>query len=199
MFFVFLKISDKKPVVKEDYYEIVFSELTLEKKYTVMGDFEVQTIEDDVSDDRISKYKIWYPSQLENDSKKYPLVIMANGTGVPYKKYEAIFNHLASWGFIVVGNDDPSSALGDSSSKTLDYILSLNDDNNNFLYDKIDKDNIGIAGHSQGGCGVINAITKYNNSDMYKVAYTASATTETMIRDWNLDYFEYEIDKVNFL
>ena len=48
-----------------------------------------------------------------------------------------------------------TSALGDSSSKTLDYILSLNDANNNFLYDKIDKDNIGIAGHSQGGCGVI--------------------------------------------
>lgn len=122
---------------------------------------------------------------------------MANGTGVPYKKYEAIFNHLSSWGFIVVGNDDSSSALGDSSSKTLDYILSLNDANNNFLYDKIDKDNIGIAGHSQGRCGVINTITKYNNSGIYKVAYTASATTETMIRDWNLDPFEYEIDKVN--
>lgn len=194
---ILIKIADKQPAVNENYYQNVFSEQNLEKKYTSLGSHKVSSKEFDVLEERVLKYKIWYPSELENNDNQYPLVIMANGTGVPYTKYEAVFNHLASWGFIVIGNDDPSSALGDSTSKTLDYILTLNNDNNSFLYNKIDINNIGVAGHSQGGCGVINAITKYDNSNIYKVAYVASATTETMITNWKLDPFKYDIEKVN--
>lgn len=37
---------------------------------------------------------------------------MVNGTGVYASKYPAVFEHLASWGFIVVGNEDPSTCTG---------------------------------------------------------------------------------------
>ena len=53
--------------------------------------------------------------------KKYPLVLMVNGTGVEYPKYEATFKHLSSWGFIVAGNDDPSTADAISVIGTLKY------------------------------------------------------------------------------
>ena len=43
-----------------------------------------------------------------------------------YAKYEPTLKHLSSWGFIVAGNDDPSTATGDSAVKTLEYILNLN-------------------------------------------------------------------------
>ena len=55
--------------------------------------------------------------------KKYPLVLMVNGTGTEYYKYEPILKHLSSWGFIVAGNDDPSTINEDSAIKTLEYIL----------------------------------------------------------------------------
>ena len=51
---------------------------------------------------------------------------MVNGTGFEYVKYEATFKHLSSWGFIVAGNDDPSTGLGDSTIKALNYMLDLN-------------------------------------------------------------------------
>lgn len=78
----------------------------------------------------------------------------------------------------------------------MEYVLNLNSDENSIFYARIDKDNIGVAGHSQGGCAVLNAITRFGNSDIYKAAYVASATTETMIKNWKLHDFVYQIDKV---
>ena len=70
--------------------------------------------------EKAKKIKVYYPNEMIlYREKKYPIVIMVNGTGVEYPKYEATFNHLSSWGFIVTGNDDPSTCLGGSSVKTL--------------------------------------------------------------------------------
>lgn len=104
------------------------------------------------------------------------MVIMVNGTGVPASKYEAIFDHLASWGFIVVGNEDSESWDGSSTSLSLDFILALNKDSNSILYNKINTDAIGVAGHSQGDVGAINASTNFENSMLFKSIYTASTT-----------------------
>ena len=64
-----------------------------------------------------------------------------------------------------------------SASASLDYILTLNSDSNSKFYGKIDVDNIGIGGHSQGGLGTINAVTAQDNGNRYKVMYAASAPT----------------------
>ena len=56
----------------------------------------------------------------------------------------------ASWGFIVVGNEDENSRTGASTSATLDFMLNLNKDSNSDFYGKIDVNNIGVSGHSQG-------------------------------------------------
>lgn len=57
------------------------------------------------------------------------------------------------------------------------FILTLNSDSNSKFYGKIDIDNIGIGGHSQGGSGTINAVTAQDNGNRYKVMYAASAPT----------------------
>lgn len=101
---------------------------------------------------------------------------MVNGTGVPASKYEAVLEHLATWGFIVIGNEDASSWDGVSSSASLDFLLTLNDSPDSVFYQKIDTNNIGIAGHSQGGVGAINAASVFENSDIYGSVYVASAT-----------------------
>ena len=84
------------------------------------------------------KYEIWYPSNLEQSDQAYPVVVIANGTGMKASKQSAIYEHLASWGFIVAGNEDEHSRTGASSAATLDFILSLNEDPQSIFYDRID-------------------------------------------------------------
>lgn len=130
--------------------------------------------------------------------KKYPLVVMVNGTGVEYPKYEATFKHLSSWGFIVAGNDDPSTCLGDSAIKTLQYMLNLNNQKDSMFFNKIDENQIGISGHSQGGCGVFNAITKHGDlSKYFKCAFASSTTTKSLIEKFKLEPFKYQSEQVN--
>jgi hypothetical protein len=62
--------------------------------------------------------KVYYPNEMIlYPGKKYPLVIMVNGTGVEYPKYEATFKHLSSWGIIVAGNDVLQLLMGIRLSK----------------------------------------------------------------------------------
>jgi len=105
----------------------------------------------------MKKIKVYYPNEMVlYPGKKYPLVVMVNGTGVEYPKYEATFKHLSSWGFIVAGNDDPSTADGNSAIKTSQYMLNLNNQRGSLFFNKIDPEKIGISGHSQGGAGTFN-------------------------------------------
>ncbi len=172
---VFFVWASKQPAVKDNYFDNVKTTAPIEKKYTQKGSYQVSYYEQKANNDKWKKYEVWYPTEMETTDNTYPLVVMVNGTGVPASKYKAIFDHLASWGFIVIGNEDESSGTGESSSASLDYILTLNSDSNSKFYGKIDIDNIGVGGHSQGGLGSINAVTAQDNGNKYKVIYTASA------------------------
>lgn len=173
---ILLFIVSRQPAVGENYFERVKTDKPLEAKYTAKGEYETAYIEFDAENDAYKKYEVWYPAEMKTENKTYPLVIMANGTGVPASKYAAVFEHLASWGFIAAGNEDANSWSGDSSSKSLDYMLVLNADENSLFYQKADTANIGVAGHSQGGVGAVNAVTNQKNGNRYKAIYTASAT-----------------------
>lgn len=171
LFFVW---ASKQPAVKDGYFDSVQTKAELESKYKIKGNYDVSFAE--YENNTYKKIEVWYPSELKNTINKYPLVIMANGTGVPATKYKPIFDHLASWGFIVVGNEDDSSWSGKSSAESLDFILLQNEKSDSVFYQKIDTENIGIAGHSQGGVGTINAVTNQTNGNKYKAMFTASAT-----------------------
>ena len=177
MFILFLLWSGKQPMVKDGYYNDVQTSVPLEQKYTLKGNYEISYYEQDANNKQWKKYEIWYPTEMETSEGTYPLVVMVNGTGVSASKYKPIFEHLASWGFIVIGNEDESAGNGASAAASLDYILWLNSDSNSMFYGKVDVDNIGIGGHSQGGLGTINAVTAQDNGNHYKVMYAASAPT----------------------
>ena len=61
---------------------------------------------------------------------------------------------------------------------------------------KIDLDNIGIGGHSQGGPAVFNMVTNQEHGDMIKTLYAASATSSYHTAIYG-DGWEYDISKVN--
>lgn len=108
---ILLKILSAKPAVSNNYSSKVVATGILEQKYTGNGSSKVGYIEYESDDENIRKIEIWYPKEIENGIDKYPVVIMANGTGVPASKYQAIFNHLASWGFITLMNDQEAKKV----------------------------------------------------------------------------------------
>jgi len=174
---VMLKLLANASMVQSDYYKKTVVSGNLEKKYTALGSYETAYAEYRSNDERVEKYEIWYPRELESSNIKYPVVFVANGTGLAASSYKAFFKHLASWGFIVVGNEDMSSRTGASSESSLMFLLELNKDSNSIFHGKVDTDHIGIGGHSQGGVGAINAVTSQNHGNMYKALYAVSATS----------------------
>lgn len=174
------------PWLSYNYYEDFASNSKLEKKYSGLGNYEVSLVKYKVNDKNIGKVRIWYPKELESTDETYPMIVVVNASNVKALNLKAAFKRLASWGFIVVGNDDSQSGSGETISKTLDYVLNL--DSNSILYDKIDKDNIGITGYSQGGAGAIRAVTEYENSKYYKTIFTGSAAYALLAKNMGWDY-----------
>lgn len=195
LLFIILLIVSSRPI-KDDYYNDIKTSYEIENKYRPLGQYEIDYLKYNIAKDQYKEIIIYFPKNIKNSNIKYPIIIMSNGTGVPYKKYSAIFKHLASWGFIVVGNDDEWSFNGESTIFSLNYILNLNNDKNSIFYNKIDKDNIGVSGHSQGGVAAIHSVYNFSESYLFKTIYAASSPGKSFIKKYNLTTFEYDISKV---
>ena len=185
-------IDSRRPYYKDNYYEDFKSDATLEKKYAGLGNFEVSNVDYKSNNKSIDKFRIWYPTELEKNNKTYPTIIVVNASNTRAMNYEPFFKRLASWGFIVVGNEDSGAGTGETSSITLDYILNI--DSSSVLYGKIDKDNLGIIGYSQGGAGAIRALTMFENGKNYKTIFTGSAAYPLLAKNMG---WEYDATKVN--
>lgn len=187
--------SQEEPSVAADYYQQTPVCGTIEAEYTAMGDYEVSYAEYPALDVLIKQYKVWYPSALEEGSQEWPVVVMANGTGVPASRYEPIFQHLASWGFVVIGNEQQASWQGDGSEGALELLIRLNEDPESAFYQKLDLECVGAAGHSQGAIGAINGVTSQPNGWRYKALYTASTPSSryAMTLNWNYDVSKIQI------
>ena len=176
-----------------DYMTKVATGGELEAKYLAYGTFEVKVVEIDAPEP-MKRYDVFYPSALEEKNDvKFPLVVFVSGTGVGAFRYPTVLKRLASWGFVVVGNQDPSTFNGNSTDQTLAYMLSCNEDKNSVFCGKVDANRIGIIGHSQGGVGVFNAITNNEHSALYRCAVSLSPTGEKLA---NAIGMVYDVSKV---
>ncbi|MGN1142349.1 MAG: hypothetical protein ACI4TF_14215 [Oliverpabstia sp.] len=188
----FLIYNSKKPVAPTDYTQTVETGGEIESKYLADGSYEVSCLEEPVLQG-FGKYVTYYPTELENTEKTYPVVVMANGSGCKASKYPAMFKHLASWGFIVIGTEEKYDWNGFASEMCVRHLIRLNEieivnDKDNPLHGKIDLKNVGITGHSQGGVGVINAITAQEHKDIYKAAVSLSPTNKELAHNLEWDY-----------
>lgn len=175
------------PMVPNDYTKTVQTGGELEAKYLAMGGEAVKYTQAEAPGDW-KKFGIYYPASLEDSSRTYPVVILVNGTGVGASRYKALFQHLASWGFLVLGNEDPSTCTGASADATLAYLLAENEDPNSIFYQKADLEHIGISGHSQGGVGVFNAISCQPHSELYTCAVSLSPTEWALAEALGMTY-----------
>lgn len=177
--------------IAEGYYKNFRSDAPLEMKYSRLGAYETAYTEFPSPNESIVKVRVWYPRELEDGAKTWPMIMVVNASGTPASSYEPFFPRLASWGFIVVGNEDGQTGNGKTASLTLDFMLDLPSEC--VLFDKIDYDNMGIIGYSQGGAGAICAVTNYENGARYKTMFTGGAAYPTLARNMG---WEYDASKV---
>lgn len=181
------------PAVPVDYAKKTETGGKIEAVYLAEGEYETASVSQTALQG-FGKYQIYYPAELEKEGKQYPVVVFANGTGVPVSKYKTLLKHLASWGFIAIGTEEEYDWNGFSSEMCIRHLTRLNenetlDEKENIFYQKIDLDNVGITGHSQGGVGVINAATTQKHSEIYKAAVILSPPNQELA-----DSIEWEYD-----
>ena len=181
----------KNTDIIDGYHEKFRSEAPLEMKYSQLGSYETAYTEFASDNESIGKIRVWYPKELEKSDKTYPMIVAVNASGTPAAKYEPFFKRLSSWGFIVVGNEDPQTGTGETTSETLDFMLNLPADS--VIFGRVDYENIGLVGYSQGGAGAICALTNYDTGKYYKTIFTGSAAYPLLAK--NLGW-EYDVSKI---
>ena len=184
-FFIFRMFT--APMCPKNYTKTVETGGEIEAKYLSMGAHEVKYTEAEAPGDW-KKFEAFYPAELEQGEDSYPVVVFANGTGVGGSRYKALFKHLASWGFIVLGNEDPSTCTGASAEATLVWLLEQNSDPDSVFYQRVDTGHIGISGHSQGGVAVFNAVSEQPHGGLYSCAVSLSPTEWALAQAIGLTY-----------
>lgn len=185
-------INNKRVWIPDDYYTVFESDSALEKKYAGLGEYEVKELEFESENKAIDKIRVWYPNEAKN--RQYPVIVIVNASNTAALNLKPVYARLASWGFVVVGNDDRQTGTGETASETLDYVLNLNKDENSELFGKIDEEQIGCVGYSQGGAGAINAVTKFENSDKFTALFTGSASYALLSKNMG---WGYDVSQIN--
>lgn len=167
----------------------------LEQFYRMNGPYEVKSrvISRNKEEYGNYKYTLWYPADLDRYDS-WPLVICLNGTGGSADNDGPLYEHLASWGFLVLGNSDPQTGPGWSAEYGIRQMLLLNKDKESFLYGKVDTGHVGLIGYSQGGAGAWHALDKEHGS-AYTAMATVSAVTKSISHRLKLDNWLYDPGK----
>ena len=175
------------------YYEYAKPVGAIEKQYTPMGPHEVADWKASADGKDWKAYEVFYPKDVTSMDGKLPVVLMANGTGTPVSKYREVLRHLASWGFIVAGNEEDNSRSGEGVIATLHYVEACGETEDSPLFGHVDADAIGVAGHSQGGVGALHAAMNFPESSSIRSVFTASTTSRfwgdggPLGKEWDYD------------
>lgn len=193
-----VQIISRLPTPSADYQEKLETGGVIEAEYLKNGSTETAYYEE-AAMQNFEKYEIFYPSELASQNKNYPVIVVCNGTGWKASKSRPIYEHYASWGFIVICNEETYSWNAFGAEMAIRHLKRLNDnqtisDKENIFYQKIDFDHIGIIGHSQGGVGVFNAITDTDHKDIYKTAIALSPTNKELAQGLEWPYDAAKID-----
>lgn len=147
----------------------------IERRYAADGPWATTTQVTGPCDRERNVCDIWYPTNLGTNLLKggaggfrHPVIVFANGTSddvqPTYSQY--FLRHLASWGFIVIRSRDGWTGQGETVTDTANFLIALSNDPQSVFYGKVDADNIGLAGHSQGAATATLLFSR--NSSLFK-------------------------------
>ena len=181
-----------RPSIPENYQSTTPTGGDIEEKYLKNGDFAVESCTFSASSP-MKKFTYYYPEEIKTTNKKYPVILYSTGTGVKGSTCYPLFKHWASYGFVVGANEDKNTWAGTSSDATLSYLMELNNNEESIFYQKIDLDNIGVTGHSQGGTSVFNVLTNVSHSNMIKTGVALSPAHEELCERL---HWPYDLTKI---
>jgi hypothetical protein len=106
-----------------------------------------------------SLYTIFRPACMK-DGETYPVITWANGTCGETQGYAPLLSGVASYGFVIIASNSTWTATAPTDQvqlRALDYAKSLNEDKTSIFYQRLNLDEIGAMGHSQGATATGNA------------------------------------------
>lgn len=201
---VILAVLSHRPTPSRNYWQEIPTGGEIEAEYLKAGGFET-SYHEEAALQWFKKYEMFYPSELAERQRKYPVIVVSNGTGMKASKSRHILEHYASWGFIVIGTEETYSWNAFGAEMCIRHLERLNgnesiDGKKNIFYEKVDFGNVGIIGHSQGGVSVINAITDTDHKDVFKTAVSLSPTNKELAEalEWPYDATKVSIPVLVF-
>ena len=102
-------------------------------------------------------FTVFRPKVLGQGGVRHPFITWGNGTGATPSIYAGLLSHWATHGFVVIASNSTQTGNGKEMIKGIDWLVSENKRAGSVFYKKLDPSAIGASGHSQGGCGCVNA------------------------------------------
>lgn len=131
----------------------------IEQKYYAAGPWQVTTrLEFACCDSTHHRYDIFYPTNLGANGFLHPILTWGNGTLASPSQVNYFLTHMASWGFVVIATEDPTTGSGQTILDAAKFMVQANGDPNSIFHGKLNVNAVGAFGHSQGAGGAINAL-----------------------------------------
>jgi hypothetical protein len=136
----------------------------LEKKYYADGPWAVKVeIGADCCDSKGNSYDYYYPANLGAGGFLHPIIAWGNGTFGTSSEVAYFLKHMASWGFVIIATQDRFTYPGGTILDSVTHAVQANGDagilHGQFL-NKLDVNQIGAIGHSQGAGAAARAMIK---------------------------------------
>ncbi|MBN1233494.1 MAG: hypothetical protein JXA60_09100 [Candidatus Coatesbacteria bacterium] len=113
-------------------------------------------------------YHPWDNGKVPDQAKPCPIVVFGHGWQMPIDRYNSYARHLATWGYIVVLPTFSNPVVNPEHERrsrcliaAARYIVNLNNQSSSRLFNAVDTDNWGFAGHSLGGSLSLLAASLY--------------------------------------
>jgi hypothetical protein len=104
--------------------------------------------------DDASAFTLLFPSGVKA-GEHLPLLTWGNGTFCSPTLYDQLFDHIVSYGYVIIATNTSNAGMGTEMLKAVDWALAESAKADSPIHDLVDKDKIGAFGHSQGGEGAV--------------------------------------------
>jgi hypothetical protein len=133
----------------------------IEKKYFAPGPWTVTVSTGAYCCDSLQhKFDVFYPTHLGANGFLHPILTWGNGSFGSANQVDYFLRHMASWGFVVVATEDFNTGPGQTILDAANFMVRANGDSTSIFYHKLNINQIGAFGHSQGASGAVNALIK---------------------------------------
>jgi len=133
----------------------------IELKYYATGSWAVTVSKGVYCCDSLgNKFDIYYPTTLGANGFKHPILTWGNGTLGSAAQVDYFLRHMASWGFVVIATEDQLTGPGQTILDAANFLVQANTDPHSPFVGKLNVNQIGAFGHSQGAGGAGNAFLK---------------------------------------